>query len=440
MSKEDTKNFVLDTNVLLNDPTCINKFNGNNIIIPFVVLEEIDNFKKGNHPLASAARSVCRILDNIRTRGKLSEGVKLDNGGILMVPDMCPIVSFTDSSSANNDNDNIILQTCKDLDDKTDNTVLITEDINLRVKASAIGIEAQKHEASRVHDTSFYDSTNFYKVEDNTINDLHYYDEAYAEDIRKHGETLENNEYFVLQGFNSGSALGAYKGGKIVRVKEKQCYGLSPRNKEQIFALDALTDPSLKLVILAGPAGCGKTLISLAAGLEQTFEKGGVYDGMTIARPTVSMGQDLGYLPGNLDEKLDPWMAPIYDNIAFLHGKSGYTSRGKQLLKDLNFFGKIDITALSYIRGRSISNQFVLVDEAQNLNSHEIKTIVTRIGRGSKLVITGDPNQIDNPYLDHGNNALSYLIDRMKGEELFSSVVLTEGERSELAEIAAKKL
>jgi len=446
-SRQGVKTFVLDTNVLLNDPHCINKFGGEDVIIPMVVLEEIDGFKKGHSTLAASARIVTRALDDLRERGRLFNGVKLDNGGRLIIPNLHPEVSFTNSSSKEN-NDNIILQCCLQWNEEYEDLILITEDINMRIRGDALGVKTEPHEDTRVEDVSFYDKVREFNCEDQSITDL--YQLGWAKDSAF--EDVGLNEYCVLHGHGGRHKTALARGmgdSRVSLIRKNPVYKVSARNKEQTMALDALMDPDIKLVVLAGRAGCGKTLLALAAGLEQSLNDN-IYDKMMITRPIVPMGNDIGFLPGDLKEKLDPWMAPIYDNLSYLHrgaptskmmaGKRVKVDIGRQMVEDLIDFGHISMDALTYIRGRSISDQFVLVDEAQNLSAHEIKTIVTRIGQGTKLVITGDPFQIDNPYLDTHNNGLSFLIDRMKGEGLFASVVLLEGERSELAEVAARKL
>jgi PhoH-like ATPase len=450
------KNFVIDTNVVINDPHCILKFGENNVIIPLVVLEEIDNFKKGNSSRAGAARTVTRLLDDLRERGRLDKGVELDNGGTLIVDAEFPEVLFTDTIDKNK-NDNIILQSALNWSkgDKYDNVVLVTEDINLRVRADGLGVNTEGYQNTRVEDVSFYDEVETYSCSRQLIDAL-FADGylSYPAVLQIEGEKSQlwsrtrgkdlTNQHAVLEPWEQGATAlirHEFGGIKVIRPETTNAYSVGPRNKEQSFALDLLMDPDISLVVLAGKAGCGKTLLALAAGLEQVIEPGrDKYGQLMISRPVIPMGRDIGFLPGTLDEKLEPWMAPIYDNMDYLHRGGTKETKGKEAVEQQIHYGNISIDALSYIRGRSLSNKYVLIDEAQNLSAHEIKTIVTRAGQNTKVVLTGDPFQIDNPYLDHYNNGLSYLIDRMRGQEMFGSVALLDGERSELAEVAAKLL
>lgn len=443
----ERKTFVIDTNVLLNDPMCLDGFGENNVVIPLVVLEELDNFKKGHTFHASAARTVSRFLDGLRKNGEsYSKGVDLPGGGQLYIPNLDLEVS---NVSFKDNNDNLIVETCLFLHNSgrkgADSVVLVTEDINLRVRAAAVGVDSQEHKAAQVKDISFYSQVRVVECGGYDIDDLYQFNRIKLDGL---GDDVLPNEYMVLKA-GSQSCFVVYDeslndGYNLSRVLDCKAYGVKPRNKEQRFALDALTNPDIKLVVLAGKAGSGKTICALAAGLQQVLEENR-YERMTVARPIVPMGNDLGFLPGSLAEKLDPWMLPIYDNMDALHrkaakGPGGYKRGGRELMSELEDMGKVEVSALSYIRGRSISNQFIIIDEAQNLSAHEIKTIVTRVGEGSKIVVTGDPYQIDSPYLSADNNALSHLIDRLKGQELFAHVTMLEGERSELAEVASNLL
>lgn len=412
------KTFVLDTNVLINDPIAFKKFEDNDIIIPLVVVQELDGLKKRQDTTGFAARQAARELDELRENGKLDVGVELPSGGSLKVVTEMPNVDFATEKVTN---DHIILQVCKD----NPGWILVTEDTFMRVLADSLDIPVDRYRNSVVKVSPYSQAKEIQVPEINQLYDkgaLPYY-----------GDDLNENEYVVARCGNQ-SALCRYSFGVLHSVKQKSIMGLRPRNKEQQFLLDALMNPDIKLVAASGMAGTGKTLLAIAAGLEQATESD-VYKAVTIARPMIPLGKDVGFLPGSLDEKLDPWMGPIHDSIEFMTG-------GKD--KDAVWFykksGKLKIEALTYLRGRSLPNQFVIVDEAQNLSQHEVKTIVTRAGEGTKIVFTGDPHQIDSPYLDQYNNGLSYLIDRFSGQDLFAHVSLHRGERSELAELAAKIL
>lgn len=412
------KTFVLDTNVLINDPIAFKKFEDNDIIIPLVVVQELDGLKKRQDTTGFAARQAARELDELRDNGKLDRGVDLPSGGNLRVVTEMPNVDFATEKVTN---DHIILQVCKDNPGWT----LITEDTFMRVLADSLDIPVDRYRNAIVK-VNPYSTTR--EIQFSEMDKL--YDKGA---IGYEGEELEENEYVVAR-CGGQSALCRYSFGVLYSVPSQRIMSLRSRNKEQQFLLDALMNPEIKLVAATGMAGTGKTLLAIAAGLEQATEKD-VYKCVTIARPMIPLGKDVGFLPGTLDEKLDPWMGPIHDSIEFLTG-------GKD--KDAVWFykksGKLKIEALTYLRGRSLPNQFVIVDEAQNLSQHEVKTIVTRAGEGTKIIFTGDPHQIDSPYLDQYNNGLSYLIDRFKGEDLFACVSLHRGERSELAELAAKIL
>lgn len=412
--------FVLDTNVLVNDPQSIFKFGEHEIIIPFVVLEELDGLKKRNDVQGRASRTVSRHLDSLREVGDLSNGVPLPGGGTLRV---------VRQDSAADTNDQRILALCQDL---PEGARLITEDINLRIMADSLGIAAERYQNNMVETTSFYEAPREVEVSANQI------DEIYATRLLSgHSIDAHANEYLTLQGDDSALAR-CRPDGQLELVGPRSAQGIKGRNREQKFAMDALLRPEIELVVLAGPAGTGKSLLAVAAGLEQTIDKQtSIYSKVTVARPIMPMGKDIGFLPGTMEEKLDPWMGPIYDAIDFLmpSHKPGYSNA--TYLKDK---GHLNIEALTYIRGRSLPNQFIIIDEAQNLSQHEVKTIITRAGVGTKLVFTGDPYQIDSPYLDEYNNGISYIIDKFKGEETFAHVTLTKGERSDLAELAARIL
>lgn len=425
-----TKKFVLDTNVILSDPLCIYKFENNEVHIPLIVIEEVDKHKKGQEEKARNARTFSREIDSLREQGKLSEGVDLKTGGKLFLT----VIKNDNDVPLGLDlsiNDDLILYTAFKID-----AIVVSQDLNVRLKADAINVPAETYEAGKV------------KVENDTLYSGYKTEFFATEDMAEFRSAkflpFDNdfdNEYIILkdEGNPKSSALGRYsrhKGGIVPLIASDNTWGINPKNAEQRFALDALLNDDIKLVSLIGKAGTGKTLLAVAAGLSKTIENN-VYKRMLISRPVVPMGKDIGYLPGDIKEKLDPWMQPIYDNLDHLFGEHG---EDNQQWKGLLERGIIKIEALTYIRGRSIPNQYLIVDEAQNLSPHEIKTIVTRVGEGTKVVLTGDTDQIDSPYLDAINNGLTYVVDRLKREDIVAHIELKKGERSKLADIATKLL
>lgn len=453
------KNYVLDTCVLLHDPESINNFQENNVYIPFVVLEELDKFKKNNDETGRNCRQVTRMFDELRLKGHLTKGVKLDNGGTLYVTS-----AYTGPGQPQLDlkiNDNMILSTAAVLADaqKGTETFLVTNDINLRVKADSVGVKAEAFGKKKGdHKDNTYSG----------VQELNVNPEAFIEfkrngwtEFTKEDATALNvhpNQYVVLDRSDSKSkAFARYdaKTSRLVKlIDAKDVFGITPKSDEQRFAFDALLNDDIKLVSLIGKAGTGKTLLALSAGLSKTVDQK-VFSKLLVARPVMPMGKDIGYLPGDLKEKLAPWMQPIHDNLEFLldlkkkHApkpiqkkpvrKSGRFEEKAEgvpssLKQNLMEDGTIQVEALTYIRGRSIPQQYMIIDEAQNLTPHEIKTIVTRAGEGTKIVLTGDTQQIDSPYLDESSNGLTYCVERLKDLMITAHVTLTRGERSELAE------
>lgn len=426
------KKFVLDTNVIMTDPKCIYKFEDNEIYIPLIVIEELDNHKKGHSEIAKNSRQFARQIDELREKGNLPDGVDLPTGGKLYV--------VTNDRNQPNDigldlsvNDDLIIFTAHQV-----GATIVSRDLNVRIKADAVKVNAEDYLAGKVELKEKLDSGHTY-LDIFTAEQL---EEFREEGIIKYSEGKYPNEYYIMreEGNLRNSALGRYSpimGGivKLLNV-EQGAFGIVGKNAEQRFAIDALLNNEIHLVSLVGKAGTGKTLLAVACGLENTLSAK-TYKKMLVARPIVPMGKDIGYLPGTLEEKLNPWMAPIYDNLDFLFGSS---AGGQQQWTALVEKGVIKVEALTYIRGRSIPQQYMIIDEAQNLSPHEVKTIVTRAGEGTKIVFTGDPEQIDNPYLDEVNNGLSYVCDRMKEEDIVAHVELTKGERSRLAEAGTKLL
>lgn len=424
------KKFVLDTNVIFTDPKCIYKFEDNEVHIPLIVIEELDRHKKGQSEKARNARQFSRDVDALRAQGDLADGVDLPTGGKLFITtvEKGEVPLGMDLQI----NDDLILYTAQQL-----KAIVVTKDLNVRLKADAVGIPAEDYKAGKI--VLSKDLNSGHSVIRLTEEEL---DEFRAEGFISYSEGTAPNEYYIMKADNNdkNSALGRYspaRGGIVKLISMKSgVWGIHPKNAEQRFAVDALLNDEIKLVSLVGKAGTGKTLMAVACGLEKTLgEK--KYDRMLISRPVIPMGKDLGYLPGDINEKLNPWMQPIFDNLDFLFGSHGGMNNTWQPLVEQ---GMIKVEALTYIRGRSIPNQYMIVDESQNLSPHEVKTIVTRIGEGTKLVLTGDTEQIDSAYLDQINNGLTYCIDRMKMEDIVAHIELTKGERSKLAEIATKNM
>jgi len=439
-----TKKFILDTNVLLHDPQAYLKFKDNEVYIPMTVIDEIDTFKKDLNEIGRNARHVSRMLDKLRVKGSLTDGVTLENGGTLTVVLLSNhLESNLPTELEFSRADNKILSVAVGLSKKTDSKVIfVTKDTNLRIKANALGLVAQDYENDKVSIDELYTGTDERIVAATEV-DRFYGQEYFDED---EATTLLPNQCLTLvdEGKPTHTALARYDAVMkrlvpLVKIPKEGIWGLQARNREQQFAFDLLLDPAIQLVTLVGKAGTGKTLLAIAAGLQKSADDR-EYSRLLVSRPIFPMGRDLGFLPGDVEEKLAPWMQPIFDNVELLLGaveERGTRKRGYRELVDM---GILEIEPLTYIRGRSIPNQYMIVDEAQNLTPHEIKTIITRAGEGTKIVLTGDPYQIDNPYVDASSNGLAYIVEKFKGQSISGHVTLTHGERSGLAELAANLL
>jgi PhoH-like ATPase len=454
------KNYVLDTNILLHDPYAIFRFDDNNVIIPIYVIEEVDQFKREGSERGRNARHVVRLLDDLREQGgSLSKGVAIKSGGILTVavPTKRPeLPSAIDKAAM----DNAILQTAFEVREADGGrpTVFVTMDTNLRIRADALGMVAETYENQRVEPQRVETGVTDVEVSADEIDTFFQEGRLPAPphliapergEPRDRERTKESAPYLYAnlcvllrdRANASHTALGRYDATKreivALRTPREGVIGVRPRNKEQSHALDLLLDENIRLVTLVGKAGTGKTLLALAAGLKRTVEDG-MYTRMLVSRPVMPLGRDIGFLPGDVDEKLNPWMQPIFDNLEFLF--SSGTRKGPRAYAELLDSGQLQVEPLTYIRGRSLPQQYIIVDEAQNLTPHEVKTIITRSGDGTKIVLTGDPGQIDNPYVDSASNGLSVAADRFRGEKVAAHIVLTRGERSELAELAANLL
>jgi len=465
------KNFVLDTNVLLHDPKAIHRFGDNTVIVPIYVIEEIDQFKKDISELGRNARQVSRYLDTYRERGNLGVGVKMDNGGVLKVA--MTSKSMPTEVLSKHQADNLIMAVALDVQEREPGRkcIFVTKDTNLRIRADALGLVAQNYEADGVDIEALYPGATELIVPGPTVDAL--YDNGSINmkfsvhptepvgwvvgDAPEIPDSLDEaaeielpaplypNEYVLLRDEQqeNHTALGRIspEQGVITSLRKLRdgVWGIRPRNKEQHFALDCLLDDDIKLITLLGKAGTGKTLLALAAGLQKVAEEE-IYAKLLVARPIFPLGRDIGYLPGDIEEKLNPWMQPIFDNVEYLMGLTQADKRSGRSHEELIDLGMLQIEPLTYIRGRSIPQQFMLVDEAQNLTPHEVKTIITRVGDETKLVFTGDPYQIDNPYVDSESNGLTYIIQKFKGQDIAATVTMRKGERSRLAELAANLL
>lgn len=437
------KTFILDTNVLLLDPNAINKFGPQNkVFIPLTVVEELDKFKKDQNEVGRNARYFARLIDGLRQQGSLMQGVQLENGGTLMISLVKEAKTAQGSGLNAMVNDNLILAAAIAARDAGENVTLITKDINLRLKSDAVGVNAEDYETTDISIDELYSGQRLVELD---LERIELFEKERFLKIEA-GEiaSIYPNEYLILTDKNNPfkKVLGRYharKGGIVPLIKPKEgVWGIHPKNIEQQFAFDALMNNEINLVSLVGKAGTGKTLLAIAAGLECAITKQN-YSRVLVSRPIVPMGRDLGFLPGDISEKLGPWMQPIFDNIDFLFGNQ--RARNEMTTWDeLINQGLLHVEPLTYIRGRSLPGQYMIVDESQNLTPHEIKTIITRAGEGTKIVLTGDSEQIDNPYLDSLNNGLVYCIDKLKGEDIVAHVKLSVGERSPLSEIASKLL
>ncbi|HVR18606.1 MAG TPA: PhoH family protein [Polyangiaceae bacterium] len=437
------KNYVLDTNVLLHDPQAIHKFEDNDLILPIYVIEEIDQFKRESNERGRAARTVTRLLDEKRNAGSLSVGVPMGDGGSLRVhvPERRPELKIAlDPKST----DHAILATALEVRDSNPDrpTVFVTMDVNLRIRADALGLKTEAYENQSVDADRL--ETGIVELALSVADMDRFFELGALPPPEGAGLYANVSVMFRDDGQKPRTALGRFhldKGEiRSLKLPRDPIVGIKPRNREQAFALDLLLDDTVRAVTLIGKAGTGKTLLALAAGVKRTIEEG-AYARLLVSRPVMPLGKDIGFLPGDLEQKLSPWMQPIFDNLEFLLVAGGGRRRGGgRGFEDLFASGQLQVEPLTYIRGRSLPQQYVIVDEAQNLTPHEVKTIITRCGEGSKIVLTGDPFQIDNPYVDASTNGLSVSADRLRGEKIVGHIVLSKGERSELANIAANKL
>ncbi len=440
------KTFILDTNVILHDPTCINQFQENNIVIPLAVISEIDHFKRGNQVINLNAREFARTLDTITGNAIFNGGVSLGKGkGKVRIVITKGLSKEIKEAFIEDNPDHRVLTAAYEIHKTTKangKVVLVTKDVNLRMKAKALGILAEDYTTDRVGSVDeLYSGKEFVEnVEDDLIQK--FFSPPYEVESKKIFKKTKTeavpNKYFIIRN-NSRSVLAHLdqEGEVLKRIDKFNVYGINPRNAEQTFAIDALINNDIPLVSMTGKAGTGKTLLALASALHVRKHYRQIY----IARPVVPLSnKDLGFLPGDVESKLGPYMQPLWDNVKVIQDQFKESDKSHititQMIKD----EKLVVEPLSYIRGRSLQRIFFIVDEAQNLTPHEIKTIITRAGEGAKIVLTGDIYQIDHPYLDTQSNGLSYLIDHFKGQKLYAHINLEKGERSQLAEIASNLL
>jgi len=429
------KTFVLDTNVLLHDPESITKFPRHNVVIPVTVLEELDKMKRLPNDLGKNSRAVFRLLDSLPSMGKgdLHKGVELKTGTTVRI--QLQIKTDYPYEFSLSISDNRIIMAAYYLHDQKETVIFVSKDFAARIKAEALGLKAQDYENLKYAFDSIYKGMQ--KVETSKSNIDVFYKDG---NIKLPNITCHPNEYFVMTSPENSSAVGKYDpttGNIEPLVKVPNLWGLKPRNVEQRCAIDLLMRDDIKLVTLIGQAGTGKTLLALACGLRKVFDEN-LYSRILVSRPIVPLGRDIGYLPGTKEEKLLNWMQPIYDNLEFLCDSQNHEPN--ETMRWIMESKKIEMEAVTYIRGRSLPKMYIIIDEAQNLTPHEVKTVISRAGEGTKVILTGDPSQIDNPYLDKDSNGLTYAVGKFSSYKIYGHVFLEKTERSELAALAAEIL
>lgn len=434
----ERKTFVLDTNTLLHDPGALTVFKDHDVVIPLAVLEELAHMKRSRDELSKNARAVFAMFDLLKDQGDgdLKQGIRMPNGGRLRIQ-----VEMTTNPNSNmtinlSQVHYRILMAALYLHEKGEKVIFVSKDLAMRVKAEVLGIESEDYKNKVYSYDALYRGLKRLQIDKEKI------DSFYKEGTVDLGPVeCIANEYVVLQGGEGSSAVGKYdaKTQKVVSLLKSppHIWGVSALNVEQKCALDLLFREDIPLVTLIGPAGTGKTLLALAAGLRKVFDEG-VYQKILVSRPIMPLGKDIGYLPGLKEEKLIHWMQPIYDNLEFLCGSSGM--EGAETLQWVQESRKLEMEAVTYIRGRTLPKMYMIIDEAQNLTPHEVKTVISRAGNGTKVVLTGDPTQIDNPYLDKNSNGLTYSVGVLKGDPLFGHIFMEKTERSPLAALAAERM
>ncbi len=439
---ETKKNFVLDTNVILHDHKCIYNFQDNDIFLPIVVLEELDKFKKGSEQINFNSREFVRELDDLSSAEIFTKGVELGDGrGRLHIVTDQEYPEELAKAFAEKIADHKIIAVALNLSksDKKHKTVLVSKDVNLRMKAKSLGLECEDYKTDRVESTDIYEQAQqSFDLPGEMVDRVFVGSGLPVIEVKEMEGKVVPNEYVILNSERSSVLARLDATTDTLRpVRKQKCYGIEGRNAEQTFALDALMNDELKLVAVTGKAGTGKTLLALAAALAQSK----TYSQILLARPIVALSnKDLGFLPGDEKQKISPYMQPLFDNLNVIKRQFGAQSKESTNIDDMQHSGQLVIEALAYIRGRSLNDTYVIVDESQNLTPHEIKTIITRAGNNCKIVFTGDIQQIDTPYLDRQSNGLVYMIDKMRGQSLFAHINLIKGERSALSELASNIL
>ena len=435
------KSFVLDTNVLLHNPNALNVFADNEVVIPMTVIEELDNFKHQNDDTGRHARQVIRQLDKLRAKGRLTDGVPINEaGGAVRLVWLTEMSQLGDLDVKKLDNQ--ILAVAYAMHKQNKPVVFVSKDIDARLKADALGLNVMDFEKQKVDFDRLYAGWRTLACAQGLIDKLHA-----KGSVSPPATDLEPNEFVLLQDEHDPkhTAAGRYvpsdKTLHKLEFGDAEIFGVSARNLQQTFTMELLLAEDVQLVTLVGQAGTGKTLLAVACGLHEVQTKHR-YEKLLVSRPIMPLGKDIGFLPGTKEEKLANWMQPIFDNLAYLLGGGQPRGQGEidKKIRALQETGKVELEAITYIRGRSIPRQYIIVDEAQNLTPHEVKTIVSRAGEDTKIVLTGDPYQIDNPYLDASSNGLTYAVERMRGQDVFGHITLSKSERSALASIAAERL
>ncbi|MBF0253356.1 MAG: PhoH family protein [Candidatus Omnitrophica bacterium] len=436
------KTFVLDTNVILHNPDSLEAFEDNNVIIPIEVLEELDRFKRDHDEKGRNARLAIRLIDDLRSKGKPGKGVKLENGGVLKITTGLDYSDVAKKLGLRTEIvDNQILFTAYMMSEQHENVIFVSKDINARIKGDAIGLKCMDFEKQKIDFDRLYSGWRIIEKTREEIDDFYQ-----SKEVKAESDTYFPNEFVCMQDKDDPkhSAIGRYKEefGILMPLIHNKNHVMSirPKNREQAMAVELLLNDDIKLVTLIGQAGTGKTLMALAAGLQKVV-KDKAYARLLVSRPVMPLGKDIGFLPGTKEEKLENWMGPIYDNLEYI-----FTDDKKEKINIKSMINKlvsdqiIEMEAMTFMRGRSIANQFIIIDEAQNLTPHEVKTIISRAGTNTKMILTGDPYQIDNPYLDSASNGLTYCVERMKGQKMYGHVTLSHSERSPLASLAAELL
>lgn len=432
------KTFVIDTNVLLHDPQSLFQFEGQNIVLPLVVLEELDKLKRYSDELGKNARTVIRTIEALKGQGNLQEGISLGKETTLRILSDVEKRDKIFFPLALDHSPNKILYSAKILKEEGEPVVLVSKDVVMRVKAESIGLDAEDYQSRKEAFDTLYKGIR--KIDKPKVQIDRFYLDGHIETDEKN---FYPNEYCVMSSPEQSSAVSKYnhKSDKLepLLALKRDVWGIHPLNVEQRCAVDLLLRDDIKLVTLVGKAGTGKTILALACALRKVFDEG-TYRRILISRPIMPLGKDIGYLPGTKEEKLFHWMQPIYDNLEYLCETTDGSNTGEDTKNWILESGKIEVEAVTYIRGRSLANAFIIIDEAQNLTPHEVKTVVSRAGHGTKIILTGDPTQIDNPYLDKDSNALTYIVGKLKNHPIYGHVLLEKTERSELAALAAELL